>query len=69
MTVEERANYMVNKRHLNKAATARSLNMNPDSFYRVIQGKRKITANELIAFCDEINLTVDEFMKESEVKR
>ena len=39
--------------------------MNIDSFYGIVHGRRKMSANELIGFCDEVDLTVDEFLNKS----
>lgn len=62
MTVEQRVNEYVDRKHLNMSAIAKALNMNRDAFYGIVHGRRKMSAQELINFCNEVNITVDDFL-------
>ena len=65
MTIESMISNYVYSHNINKASLARAIGMSTDAFYHIIRGKRKIKGDELIKFCKEIGVTVDEFIQDS----
>lgn len=45
------------------------LNMEKSKFSALINGKRKMSGDELIAFCQALEVTPDEFTKNNEVSK
>lgn len=63
MTIENMISDYVYNHNINKASLARSIGMTTDAFYHVIRGRRKIKGDELVKFCHEIGVSVDEFIE------
>lgn len=59
MTVEDRINNYIEDHHINRAAVARGINMNLDSFYSILNGKRKMKVTEFKHLCDFLDVKAD----------
>lgn len=52
---------------INKAAIARKIGMEKQSFYQCLSGDRKISADEYVAICAALQVPLDRFAQENQL--
>ena len=61
MTVHDVIAERVEKRGISIAELSRRVDMSSELLRRSLNGDRKLTATELIALCEELEMTLDDF--------
>ena len=61
MTVHDVIAERVEKRGITIAELSRRVDMSSELLRRSLNGDRKLTATELIALCEELEMTLDDF--------
>ncbi len=54
MAIEQNIAKYLDDHSINKSSVARKMNINLDTFYNIVNGKRKIRADEFYRFCTVI---------------
>lgn len=60
MNVQKSMKRYIEDHFLNQASIARAIDMDPASFNKILNGKRYIRGDELIAFCNAVGVSVDD---------
>ena len=59
MAIEQNIAKYLDDHSINKSSVARKMDINLDTFYNIVKGKRKIRADEFYKFCNVIGKPMD----------